>query len=109
MADAHEVAALRAEVARLTAALECVARMTDALYPDSYRRDDHEGCLDAVYAICREALAPPPAPAEEASAAKRLHSIRCASYTSPALLARGHRPGACDCGAAPADAGDGGA
>jgi hypothetical protein len=25
------------------------------------------------------------------------HSIRCASYTSPALESRGHIPGKCDC------------
>ena len=39
-----------AEVARLRAVLGDIAAMTDADDPESYRCDDREGCLDAVYA-----------------------------------------------------------
>ena len=44
------VRSLEAEVERLRAALADIAAMTDADDPESYRCDDREGCLDAVYA-----------------------------------------------------------
>jgi len=45
----HERDAAQAEVARLREALADIAAMTDADDPQSYRSDDREGCLDAVY------------------------------------------------------------
>lgn len=46
------------EVERLKDALRRIRRMTDADDPDSYRCDDREGCLDAVFGVASEALAP---------------------------------------------------
>jgi chromosome segregation ATPase len=48
--------AAEAEVARLQAVLADIAAMTDADDPQSYRSDDREGCLDAVYAKAKRSL-----------------------------------------------------
>jgi hypothetical protein len=49
------VGTLEAEVARLREELADIAAMTNADDPASYRCDDREGCLDAVYAKAIEA------------------------------------------------------
>lgn len=54
------LAALIAELEAKTEALEKIASHTDDGDPDSYRADDREGCLDAVYAIATGALGAKP-------------------------------------------------
>lgn len=48
---------LRDAAPDLYAALEKIQRMTDADDDESYRADDREGCLDAVYGTAETALA----------------------------------------------------
>jgi hypothetical protein len=47
---------LKAEIARLRGTITACMDMTDADNPDSYRSDDREGALDAVYSASKEAL-----------------------------------------------------
>lgn len=41
---------------RYRKALQRIIAMTNADNPESYRRDDREGCLDTVFAVASEAL-----------------------------------------------------
>lgn len=45
---------------KLRKALEQIRDMTDADNPDSYRSDDREGCLDAVFSTAQRALTDQP-------------------------------------------------
>ena len=48
----------QSEIKRLREALKKIRNMTDVDDPDSYRADDREGCLDAVYGEAVDGLSP---------------------------------------------------
>lgn len=55
-----ELAAGEAEIARLRTALQDIAENTDPDNGESYRADDREGCLDAMFATASAALTKQP-------------------------------------------------
>ena len=51
-----QIEQLKDENQKLRNAIQVVREMTDVNNPDSYRSDDREGCLDAVFAEADRAI-----------------------------------------------------
>lgn len=52
----RDLMAVAGHASEMLTALRCIAAMTDADDPNSYRSDSGEDCLDAVYAAARDVV-----------------------------------------------------